>query len=61
MQELSLTVQAQINYHLSTAQPCFKVYLFAVSKGRGGGSVVNVVCYCSRFSYVYSMILTLRG
>lgn len=61
MQELSLTVQAQINYHLSTAQPCFKVYLFVVSKGRGGGGVWLMFVIVLVFPMYNSMILTLRG
>lgn len=60
MQELSLTVQAQINYHLSTAQPCFKAYLFVVSKGRGGVWLMLFVIVLV-FPMYNSMILTLRG
>lgn len=59
MQELSLTVQAQINYHLSTAQPCFKAYLFVVSKGRGVLLMLFVIVLV--FPMYNSMILTLRG
>lgn len=59
MQELSLTVQAQINYHLSTAQPCFKAYLFVVSKGRGVWLMLFVIVLV--FPMYNSMILTLRG
>lgn len=61
MQELSLAVQAQINYHLSTAQPCFKAYLFVVSKGRGGGVWLMLFVIVLVFPMYNSMVLTLRG